>query len=186
VKRQHNRFSPEWWEAWTELDRATGCRNWRGSTCREGRGRIWYKGKGGVLVYRVAYECFYGPFDDALKVCHTCDNPRCVNPYHLFLGTQKDNLRDMFRKGRARPRGRAARLRQAPLATPRLASENPHAGVASIDILHLTRTLEPIGHGAQVAPVWCRVTGVPPIRPTRAVVLYKRPIEWTLGRAIDP
>jgi transposase len=51
-------------------------------------------------VHRLVYEAIYGPFDDDLKVCHRCDNPPCFRPNHLFLGTQKQNVADMWSKDR--------------------------------------------------------------------------------------
>jgi len=54
-----------------------------------------------ILCHRKSYELFYGvDVPDDLEVCHTCDNPPCCNPYHLFLGTHQDNVDDRERKGR--------------------------------------------------------------------------------------
>lgn len=50
-------------------------------------------------AHRIAYEIFIGSFDNSLFVLHKCDNPPCCNPYHLFLGTQKDNMIDRDKKG---------------------------------------------------------------------------------------
>lgn len=54
-----------------------------------------------TVAHRVSWEMENGPIPDGLQVCHHCDNPPCVNPEHLFLGTQKNNLDDRNRKGRA-------------------------------------------------------------------------------------
>lgn len=60
----------------------------------------------GMRAHRAMYEIWYGEFDKNLLVCHTCDNPTCCNPFHLFLGTAQDNMDDMVKKGRQSKRGK--------------------------------------------------------------------------------
>jgi hypothetical protein len=57
------------------------------------KGKIW-------RANRFSYWMFNGDISEGMSVCHTCDNPLCVNPIHLFLGTHKDNMQDMLSKGR--------------------------------------------------------------------------------------
>jgi YHS domain-containing protein len=71
------------------------CWLWTAATDGKGYGRF-----DNMAAHRFAYELYIGPIPDKLFVCHKCDNPPCVNPDHLFLGTQKDNMLDCSRKGR--------------------------------------------------------------------------------------
>jgi DNA invertase Pin-like site-specific DNA recombinase len=77
-----------------------GCWEWTGSRNKDGYGQIWVNGKN-KRTNRVAWELHFGEIPEGLCVCHHCDNPACVRPDHLFLGTQKDNAQDMVKKGRS-------------------------------------------------------------------------------------
>jgi len=77
----------------------TNCVEWLGCKNEDGYGQINVNGKS-LKAHRVAYEEHLGRIPEDLKVCHQCDNPSCINPQHLFLGTQKDNMQDCAKKGR--------------------------------------------------------------------------------------
>jgi hypothetical protein len=78
-----------------------GCWEYRHSLTLSGYGRLWVDGKT-RRAHRVAWELTYGPIPDGIEVCHRCDNPPCVRPDHLFLGTAEDNAADREAKGRSR------------------------------------------------------------------------------------
>jgi HNH endonuclease len=82
------------------FERKPGCWLWTGSTGSKGYGQI-NRGDGRPeRAHRVAWMKFRGPIPDGLHVLHRCDNPGCVNPDHLFLGTDGDNMYDKTSKGR--------------------------------------------------------------------------------------
>jgi hypothetical protein len=93
---------------WQKVDKLglDECWAWLGAKDKYGYGRI---GRGGLghrskteLAHRVSWELHNGTIEDNLFVCHSCDNPNCCNPNHLFLGTQFDNMKDAASKERVK------------------------------------------------------------------------------------
>jgi hypothetical protein len=87
------------WEEYYIPEPNSGCWLWDAGVGNDGYGKV----KRGGVTYRAhkyAWMQEHGPVPDGLLVCHSCDVITCVNPAHLFLGTQKENLEDMVRKGR--------------------------------------------------------------------------------------
>lgn len=77
-----------------------GCWVWIASTNANGYGTTW-DGERSWLAHRLLYTLLVGEIPDGMLACHHCDNRRCVNPAHIFLGTDLDNMRDAIEKGRA-------------------------------------------------------------------------------------
>lgn len=81
------------------VDKTDNCWLWNGDITVGGYGRFWYEGNS-VRAHRVSYLLFIGTIPDNLSVLHKCDNPKCVNPEHLFLGTPTQNMEDRDSKNR--------------------------------------------------------------------------------------
>ena len=84
----------------SKINKTDSCWLWTGKPNQNGYGRLRINKKT-VLAHRLAYELWVGTIPlDKPNVLHHCDNPPCVNPEHLFVGTQADNIKDMVAKGR--------------------------------------------------------------------------------------
>lgn len=93
---------------WNYVDTSNECWIWTAGKGKNGYGKFAYVNSDGKKIttgaHRYSYELSKGRIPKDMSVCHHCDNPPCVNPKHLFLGTTKDNVHDCMRKGRF-PRG---------------------------------------------------------------------------------
>lgn len=127
-----------------------GCILWTGTTTKDGYGRISKTiANSKRQAHRISYELFVGPIHDSLFVLHRCDNPLCINPTHLFLGTHQDNMTDMLVKGRS---SRGERNRHAKLTESQVVEiTNLRArGVALKTIVQM--------FGINRGSVWCIVS----------------------------
>lgn len=87
---------------WSKARKGDGCWEWTGFVAkRTGYGQARYQ-MGKWLAHRLAWTLTHGEIPEGMQVCHDCDNRRCVNPAHLFLGSATDNVHDMLAKGRER------------------------------------------------------------------------------------
>lgn len=84
---------------WEKVNKSGGCWTWTGAQHRQGYGHIRIDDSV-EFAHRVSWNIHFGAIPDGAEIMHVCDNPCCVNPDHLMLGTHRDNMRDMARKGR--------------------------------------------------------------------------------------
>lgn len=122
--RQPRPLADRFWEKVNKRD-ADECWPWVGSIDTRGYGSIGANGgKPLMRAHRVAYELCVGAIPRGLVVCHACDNRACVNPQHLFIATQRENVMDRVRKGR----------RQWPTG-----EQHPKAKLSTDDVLAIRR-----------------------------------------------
>jgi hypothetical protein len=167
------RVSPEWplerrLAERSVRDPKTGCQLWTASRNRSGYGHLFWKGVP-QLAHRAAWMARHGPIPAGLYVCHRCDVRTCINPDHLFLGTQKDNMID-----RALKMGHGPREEGVPERRPHKAPEIMHVCVLGRE--YVTRVLavrpwdgeRPLRYPANPASTACPGTARRPPRSSRA------------------
>jgi len=88
---------------WSKVEKGNPdeCWEWIAAKHRFGYGMLGVDNKV-IYAHRFSWQIHFGDIPPGMEVCHSCDNPSCVNPNHFFLGTQTDNVRDMQQKGRHR------------------------------------------------------------------------------------
>lgn len=111
------------------------CWLWRG--CQDGGGYGCLPALGEFKAHRVAWRLFNGEIPNGMKVLHKCDIPRCVNPDHLFLGTQADNVRDMVSKGRNR-------------CVPQHGEQNPMSKLTADQVIEMRNIRQETGMSARL------------------------------------
>jgi len=149
-KHGNKSFEQRFWEKVNKRE-PNECWTWTGATQAPWHYGSFQRGIGSDgkshsdVAHRVSYELTYGCIQKGLFVCHRCDNPRCVNPNHLFLGTHTDNMRDMHQKRRGMQYTKPERITRG---------EHQHlAKLTSDDIKAIRATYQPgkAGHSSDMS-----------------------------------
>lgn len=119
---------------WHQVVKSDTCWEWQGDHTANGYGRLTVRGQR-VVAHRHSWEMHFGPIPDGMIVCHHCDNPPCIRPDHLFLGSHQDNMADAANKGRMR-QGALRRLIDHPGAVLR-GSDCPWAKLTEAQVQEL-------------------------------------------------
>jgi len=189
IKRRPERCTPlseRFWR-YVTISEESDCWWWSGNRNRRGYGKIQSEPPEArtLVASRASWELHYGAIPDGMLVCHRCDNPSCVRPGHLFLGTSKDNIRDSVQKGRH------ACLAHVP---PRRAGTESAAAKLTDDNVRVIRALFSGGHArnTQLARMfsvtsrtiklivdgstWKHITGAPPQEQLVAAIRHIPPL----------
>jgi hypothetical protein len=111
-------------EFWSRVDKTNDCWLWTGTSFGPGYGHFWFHSHR-MTAHRAVWEIEIGPIPENMHVLHHCDNPSCVRPSHLFLGTHADNMKDAEQKGRLKGFGRGQ--------SPFYGEANPNSKLTRVD-----------------------------------------------------
>lgn len=142
---------------WERVEKGPDCWLWTGWTDRDGYG-LWKRRQQNRRAHRDAYRFTKGPIPEGMLVCHTCDNPPCVNPDHLFLGTVADNNRDRERKGRGIRGVRAHRSKLTPAEVREIRRRYREDGVRQVDLAEEYGVSQPSISSLLRGESWAHIT----------------------------